>query len=85
MTDASGVIVPVTCECGEKFDVPVAGLDLNAITFTCPKCGIEDGFTPAQVEQIVAQHKAIVDLAKGMAVEETRKLVARANRPNKKH
>jgi hypothetical protein len=56
MVRADGVRVGVTCECGENFDVSVAGLELEKLTFTCPNCGHATGFTTEQVEEIVVSH-----------------------------
>jgi len=50
------VRVPVTCDCGTKFEVPIGGVELKGFTFTCPGCGSVDQFTDDQIEQIVAQH-----------------------------
>ena len=56
MVRADGVRVGVTCECGENFDVSVAGLKLETLIFTCPNCGHATGFTTEQAEEIIVSH-----------------------------
>jgi len=69
MDKADSVRVPVTCECGAKQEVSVAGKDLETLEFTCPGCGKVDRFTPNQISQIVAQ----VETVRTAAVEYVRK------------
>ena len=84
MTDPNGAIVPVTCQCGTKFDVPVGGLDLETLAFSCPNCGIADKFTNDQVAQIVEQHRLLAGAARQFAVDELNKVVKGFNRRNKR-
>lgn len=58
MDEASSVRVPVTCDCGHKFEVSIAGKDLQTLEFTCDSCGTVDRFTPDQISTIVAQYEA---------------------------
>lgn len=60
MRDIDTVRVPVTCDCGTKFEVPIGGVELDGLTFTCTGCGAVDEFTDDQKQQIVAQHAAAV-------------------------
>lgn len=64
MTDANSVRIGVTCECGEKYEVGIAGIDLDTMQFTCPACGKVDGFTPDQVADIVRRHKLAAEQAR---------------------
>ena len=84
MTDPNGAIVPVTCQCGTKFDVPVGGLDLEKLTFTCPSCGTSDNFTKEQIANIVAQHESLAVAARQIAVDELNKIAKGFNRRNKR-
>lgn len=67
MTDPNAVLIGVTCECGEKYQIGVAGLDLETMEFTCPRCGDVDRFTPEQVAQIVDGHKRAAKQARETA------------------
>jgi RNase P subunit RPR2 len=61
MRDIDTVRVPVTCDCGTNFEVPIGGMDLDGLTFTCTGCGTVDQFTDDQKKQIVAQYDAAVE------------------------
>lgn len=61
MTDPNGVVVGVTCECGKRYDIGVAGVDLETYKFTCPECGQIDQFTPDQIAQLVAAHGEVAE------------------------
>ena len=60
MDNVNSIKVPVTCDCGAKFEVPVAGLDLEKLTISCPDCGSQNKLTKAQIAQLVADHTAVV-------------------------
>lgn len=47
MTDRAEIYAG--CECGERYPVLIEGADLETTTFTCPRCGKTEGFTPDQV------------------------------------
>ena len=84
MTNPNGVIVPVTCDCGTKFQVPIGGLELETLTFVCTGCGIEDRFTDEQIANIVMQHGVAAKAARQFAVDELNKVIKGANRRNKR-
>jgi RNase P subunit RPR2 len=84
MTDPNGAIIPVTCQCGKKFNVPIGGLDLETLVFTCPNCGTRDQFTKEQIANIVAQYDTIVAEGRQIAVDELNKISKRFNRSNKR-
>lgn len=64
MTNPNAVLVAVTCECGEKYQVGIAGIELETMQFTCPECGTSDRFTADQITQIVAGHKSAAEKAR---------------------
>lgn len=66
MKNVDSVEIPVSCDCGANFHVPIGGLELENIEFSCPKCGRSDKFTDEQIEQMVAQHETVAQ-----AVSET--------------
>lgn len=73
MHEPGDVWVPVTCDCGHKFDVSLVGHDPETMQFTCPECGAVDGFTPEQAAKIVAEYegaKARINEAIGKTVAE---------------
>ena len=49
------VRVPVTCDCGHRFEVPIAGVELEGFEFSCPSCGMVHQFTDEQIKSFVAQ------------------------------
>ncbi|KQM88635.1 hypothetical protein ASE67_02525 [Sphingomonas sp. Leaf23] len=60
--------IPVTGDCGHKFDVPITGMEDD---FACPECGHVDRFTPEQI----AGFKAEITKAAGAHVtDEVRKI-----------
>lgn len=63
------VRVPVACDCGAKFEVPIAGKELEGLTFTCPGCGADDSFTEEQRASIVSQYEAAAVAARNDAAE----------------
>ena len=72
MEKPGDVWVPVTCDCGHKFDVSLVGHDPETMQFTCPECGTVDSFTPEQAAKILAEYEA----AKASLNEAIRKAVA---------
>ncbi|TWD54498.1 hypothetical protein FB480_103409 [Agrobacterium vitis] len=64
MTDPNSVSLSLTCSCGEKYKIGVAGLDLESIKFTCPGCGVVDSLTPDQISAIKSKHEAVVNRLK---------------------
>lgn len=59
MDDPNAVRVPMRCDCGHEFAVPIAGKNLDTLEYRCPACGLVDRFTPEQVVEIVQEHEAI--------------------------
>ncbi len=59
--------IPVTGDCGHKFDVPIAGLEDE---FTCPDCGAKDRFSEDQISGIRAE---VNKRALAFGAEEVRK------------
>lgn len=74
MDESNSIRVPVTCECGAKQEIPIAGKDLETLEFTCPGCGSVDRFTPDQIVTILAQYES----AKVAAVEYARASISDA-------
>lgn len=69
------VLLPVRCDCGEKFEIPIAGVDLESLQFTCPACGAVDSLTDDQVRDVLASYEAAKDIARKHAVDALNKLV----------
>jgi len=79
MVNANDIRVPATCECGTKFEIPIAGVELDGFQFTCPGCGRVDRFTDDQIAGFVQQVDAARD-ALSRAVAESGK--RRGKRPH---
>ena len=62
--------VPVRCNCGNEFEVSVAGRNLERLYYTCSGCGAVDRFNKDQIASIVAQY----DAAKASIAKSLRKL-----------
>jgi len=56
--------ITLVCDCGHKFDVSVAGQELEDLRFTCPGCGRLDRLTDQQIEQLVRLHARAQNIAK---------------------
>ena len=61
------VLLPVRCDCGEKFNVPIAGVELETLEFTCPGCGSTGRLTEDQIASVVASYEAAKDQARRFA------------------
>jgi len=66
------VRLSLTCDCGHKFEIPIAGKDLEALEITCPGCGEVSTLSPDQVGAIVEAHGR----SRHMAIEQARKAVS---------
>lgn len=70
--------IPVTGDCGHKFDVPLAGLES---AFQCPVCGAEDRFSEEQVNSILVQvRNKVAAEAREQVVKSLRNTARRFNR-----
>ncbi|MCM2293019.1 hypothetical protein NAC44_11870 [Allorhizobium sp. BGMRC 0089] len=64
MTDTNSVRIEVICDCGEKHEVGIAGIDLDTVQFSCPRCGEVNGFTADQVADIVSRYELAAEKAR---------------------
>ncbi len=64
MTDPNSVRVGVTCDCGEKYHVGIAGIELETLKHSCPKCGVINAFTDDDIAKIAASHSALAEKAR---------------------
>nr|WP_157034307.1 hypothetical protein [Sphingomonas sp. Y57] len=58
MASAGDVRIPIRHDCGHEFEISLVGHDPETMQFTCPGCGVADGFTPEQAAEILAQYEA---------------------------
>lgn len=77
MDEANAIRVPITCECGHKSEIPVAGKDLATVSWTCAGCGTEDSFTADQIVAIEQQVEAARAVARDHAVGEINDMLKR--------
>lgn len=76
--------LPVTCDdCGNRFEVPIAGVELETLDIVCPACGRSDRLTDNQIETIIAQVEAARTVAVEYARESLGKAIGRATRGSK--
>lgn len=63
MDDPNSVWVPVTCSCGNQFNVGLAGRDLNTVEIACNACGDSRLLTEEEIASLVQQHQAMKEAA----------------------
>lgn len=83
MDEANAIRVPITCDCGHKSEIPVAGLDLDSLEWTCGGCGKVDRFTGDQILAIKAQVETARTVARDHAVGEINDILKRVTRGSK--
>lgn len=78
------VLLPVRCDCGEEYKVPIAGVELETLDLRCPACGQVDRLTDEQIKQIVAEHAAIAEAVRKVAVDKFKDIARDFNRRQKR-
>ncbi|WP_422357886.1 hypothetical protein [Qipengyuania flava] len=74
-------VIPVTGDCGHKFEIPIARADEE---FECPICGARDRLSDEQVASVVAQVRAAAgEFGAEKLGEAVRKGIKRATRGSK--
>lgn len=69
MNEANGVRLNLTCDCGHKFEVPIAGKDLETLEIDCPACGDTSRLNADQIAAIVAAHENAVEQVQDMIAD----------------
>jgi DNA-directed RNA polymerase subunit RPC12/RpoP len=54
-------------ECGEQFDVPVAGVELETLDLACDQCGFSRRLTEQEISDVLAAYDAIKEQARGLS------------------
>ena len=83
MDEANAIRVPITCECGHKAEIPIAGRDLDSLEWSCVGCGKVDRFTGNQILAIKAQVETARTVARDHAVGEINDMLKRVTRGSK--